>query len=380
MFVRMRFLSAVAAAGFGWCILPSCAGDVSTSATLPKGVPLFAVADSVILPAPSATGRNVELIGAFALSDSVITVVSNDAGGVVLVRADGTFLPAPRNLGAARPAYVAPCTQGGLVIITSGQRRALPLGEDGVLAGSWELPASVGTILGAQCESVRDLVALVEGTLPEIDGAALVRVGAALVHIADGGRRVDTVSTFPGRELLRFSPSDPGVVPPFGITIRFAAGPTRLYLATSNEATIDELQTNGRQLGTIDVVADARRVTRAEIDSALHARFARRLSQLPDDVVQEMIAALARDRSLPLWTALAVDPDENVWVAANEPPDPDGDRAWVVYSTGGSRRAKVFLPHDFEVTEVGRDYVLGFYRSLPAARAARRFGLQLLGG
>jgi hypothetical protein len=86
-----------------------------------------------------------------------------------------------------------------------------------------------------------------------------------------------------------------------------------------------------------------------------------------------------RDRTVPLWKTLVVDPDENFWATSYEPPDDDGDRTWMVYGTDGRRRARIYLPHDFEVTQVGRDYVLGYFQTLPPAAAARRFGLQMLG-
>jgi hypothetical protein len=329
---------------------------------------------------PEGLARDGRLIGVHALNDSTIVVVGTGPGAVALVDQSGTPMGSPRNLGKVKPARVAPCTQGGIVIITEGERRAIPVDAQATASDGWRVPSSIGTILGAQCESARDLVALVDGAPPTTTGAALVRVGASLVRLSDAGRRVDTLGSFPGREILRFSSSELGVDPPFGIATRFAAGPTRLYLANTDEATIQEFQTNGRRLGSIEVVGEMKRVSRARIDSALRALNGPRLSQLPTEVVRKMVDALARDRAEPRWSALAVDPDENVWVAGNEPPDKDGDRAWSVYTAGGSRRAKVFLPYDFEVTEVGRTFVLGFFRSAPPARAARRYGLLLLGG
>ena len=371
---RTTTVALLAAAGLGCSKAPPDA--------IPRrpNLPLFAVADSSVLSMPEGLARGGRLIGAYALSDSTIAVVGTGPGAVALVDRYGTPKGSPRNFGIAKPAQLALCTQGGIVIITEGDRRTIAVDSLGAVSEVWRIPATLGPIVGAQCESARDVILLVEGALPATSGAALVRLATTLLRLSDAGQRVDTLGIFPGREVLRFTSSDPGSSPPFGISTRFAAGPTRLYLANSNEATIQEFQTNGRRLGSIDLVGDATAVSRAQIDSALHARYGPRLSQLPKNAVQAMVAAMARERTYPRWAAFAVDPDENVWVTGNEPPDQDGDRAWVVYTAGGSRRAKVFLPHDFEVTEVGRTYVLGYLRSVPPARAARRYGLLLLGG
>ncbi len=373
---RPRLIAAISllsASGLG------CSGEQPDAATRTLNLPLFGTGDSVAVGVPEGAIRGGRLVGTYTLNDTVIAVVSTAPGGVALVHLRGAPMGSPERLAELRPAYVAPCTRGGIVIITDGERRAIPLSAAGVASDGWRFPPSMGTILGAQCESAEDLVALVDGTMPTIRGAALVRIGAALVRLTDGGRQLDTLGSFPGREILRFSSSDLGVEPPFGVSTRFAAGPTRLYLANTSESTIQLFQTNGRRLGAIDVVAERQKVSRNQIDSALKASVGAQLVTLPLKVHREIVDAMARERTVPLWKALTVDPDENVWATSNEPPDRDGNRAWVVYSADGSRRAKVFLPHDFEVTEVGRAYVLGFFRSAPPSLAARRYGLRLLG-
>jgi len=239
------------------------------------------------------------------------------------------------------------------------------------------VPSSLGAVLGAQCENGHDLIAMVDGSVPEASGVSLVRVGAALVRISQGGH-VDTLGSLPGRELLRLSATDSGVEPPFGVATRFAAGPTRLYLAATNEATILEYQTNGRRLAAIDVVRERTAVSRGQVDSALASSG--HADKLPREVREALLDAMTRERTVPLWKTLVVDPDENIWATSYEPPDKDGDRAWMVYAADGTRRAKIFLPHDFDVTEVSRTYVLGVFRSAPPGAAARWYGLQLLGG
>ncbi|MFN8582969.1 MAG: hypothetical protein U0163_18595 [Gemmatimonadaceae bacterium] len=69
-----------------------------------------------------------------------------------------------------------------------------------------------------------------------------------------------------------------------------------------------------------------------------------------------------------------------MWLASSGAADRDGDRIWTIYRSDGTRRARVYLPEAFQVTQVQTQYVLGFVRGLPAARAARMIKLQLLGG
>lgn len=365
-----------------WALLLSAATGISCGEQRPAvikkpAIPLFVAADSVVFRVPEALVRSGQLIGAYALSDTVVAIVSTAPGGVALVQTSGAYLGSPKGLGSGRPTNVARCTQGGIAIVTAGDRRVFVISPSGVAAEGPRIPASLGTVLGAQYENGRDLVALVDGAVPETQGAALVRVGAALVRISQG-QHVDTIGSFPGRELLRLSAADSGFEPPFGVATRFAAGPTRLYLAATNEATIQEYQTNGRRLAAIDIVRERSSVSRRQIDSALTASG--HADKLPIEAREALLDAMTRERTVPLWKTLVVDPDENIWATSYEPPDKDGDRAWMVYAADGTRKAKIFLPHDFDVTEVGRTYVLGVFRSAPPAGATRWYGLQLLGG
>ncbi|MEP7344707.1 MAG: hypothetical protein ABI877_05555, partial [Gemmatimonadaceae bacterium] len=151
------------------CLLCACAlgcpresvGTVARKSNLP----LFTTADSAVLRTPEGRVHDGRLIGAYALNDSTIAVVSTAPGGVALVHRTGRPIGLLQSFRGMRPAYVAPCTRGGIVIITEGDRRAIPLSAAGIASDGWRIPSSLGTIHGVQCESGRDLVALVDGTL-----------------------------------------------------------------------------------------------------------------------------------------------------------------------------------------------------------------------
>jgi hypothetical protein len=366
-----------------WFLL-AAACQRETRETASAAAAIFGVADSVVfeLAGETAGGDSIVTVRTRTTGDSLVAVVTTPRGGIAFFdrrgqlvdRVDRADVP-PRPIGPILAA--ADCAHGGLLLVTGGDRRVLSFDSAGAMVTRWRFPSSVGALLGVQCESPDDVLALADGEMPPIKMPSLVRVGSVLYRFAGRGTNVDTLGAFPGRELLRLSSADPGQVPPFGVFSRFAAGPTRLYVASSDQAAIEQLQVNGRTLGSITFVSDDDRVSRAAVDSALRAHLAARHASWPEAAFRGMAAVLAKNRQEAPWAAFAIDPDENVWVATNEAPN-EGDRLWFVFGPDGLRRAKGWVPYDFEVTEVGRTYILGFHRAEPARRAARMYGLRLM--
>lgn len=352
--------------------LASCSRE--SGVVRPTPAPQFAVADSTLVLLPPTIGDSI--VAVRSLGDSLLAVVTRAPGGVIVVRPDGTrSLPAEH--APWRPSVAVSCTHGGLLIISSNSTSLFVVSPNAKLTAAGRIPPGIGEILGAQCDRPVDLIVLADGTQPDVNGPTLLRLGAALIRLA--GATADTLAAFPGRELLVFGPGDRGTPPPFGVTVRFAAGAARLYMISSDESSITVFQTNGRPLSSIGVVAEPPSLSRTTVDSALGARFGQRLAVLSASARRDMVDALTRERHAPSWAGLVVDGDENIWVAANEPPDRDGDRVWTIYRPDGSRRGRVFLPWPFDVTEVGKDFVLGYLRDHRPRDAVRRYGLQLLG-
>ncbi|MFN8574857.1 MAG: hypothetical protein U0132_22585 [Gemmatimonadaceae bacterium] len=361
--------------------LLACRAEAPRPAPRAPSMPLFAAADSTIYELAALGSSSARMVGIHALGDSDVAIVTSAPGGIALSHFGGQ-LNIVKGLNGLIPEHSAVCTQGGVVVIGGHDRAVVHVGVDGSVAPAGALPRTIGRVLGLQCESPSDLLVLAEGSIPDVKTASLVRVGSALVRVSRDrdSVRVDTLGAFSGHELLRLSPNDPGIDPPFGVTVQLASGPTRLYVASTDESMITQIQTNGRRLGAIDFVSDDVPIPRTRVDSAVRATLGARLTTLPPNVADEMISGLAKDRKAARWVGLAVDPGENVWLALNVPPDRDGDRVWTIFRTDGARRAKVFLPFDFVVTDVRPQFVLGYLKGLPAARSARKFKLQLLGG
>lgn len=359
----------------------ACGSESPHLAAKAPQIPLFAAADSTVYALPNLGAQGARVVGVHALGDSAVAVVTSLAGGIALGR-DGSQLVTVKGLESLVPSHSAVCTQGGFIVLGNRERSIVHIGVNGDATSSGSVPPAIGRILGLQCESPADLLVLVEGSVPDAKTASLVRVGSALLRLSRGrdSVRVDTLGSFSGHELLRLSATDPGTDPPFGVTVHLASGATRLYVASTDESMITQLQTNGRRLGAIDFVSDDVPIARSRVDSAVRATFGSRLTTLPPSVASEMIDALAKDRKEPRWVGLAVDPGENVWLALNAPPDRDGDRVWTIFRTDGARRAKVFLPYDFVLTDVRPQFVLGYVKGVPTARAVRKLKLQLLGG
>src|SRR6185436_11936456 len=120
-------------------------GSESRAPIKRQNLPQFAAAESVVLRLPNgvASGR---LLGVFALNDTVLAIVSTE--GIALANRNGSSLGSPAGMAGERPAYVARCTQGGLVIITQTSRKTVHLDPSGTAFVGVPLPTQLGTILG----------------------------------------------------------------------------------------------------------------------------------------------------------------------------------------------------------------------------------------
>jgi hypothetical protein len=109
-------------------------------------------------------------------------------------------------------------------------------------------------------------------------------------------------------------------------------------------------------------------------------------SELPPQRVNEAMKAVARETApappsaelvfpshLPFWNKVLVSPSNWLWVRRYASPLEEETRRWDVYDPDGRQVARIEVPGNARLTEVGEDYVLGIFPDELDVERVQRF-------
>lgn len=356
------YLRAIAAAMMS--LLAACAdapaGRPLTSAAAwhVDSVPIFDIGAD---PADDTLALIGNAVAAYALGDSQVVVADRgfnqlryfDRGGALIRTAGG------EGDGPGETRYLGRMLRcGDSLYVQEMQRRTMMIfsaagvhARDYPLSGPdsrFNLPYRIACApSGAMVASGWDTIRVrewsrVRGTVP--------------YWLTDPTGAVTTVlGSWPGSERLT-GPNGSGPHP-LGKEAVLAYGRGRVYIGTADSFAIEVLATDGTPLAPIvkpNVV-----LATTEADIARH----RLLDTLGKDDRRRASAMRGWERfeypeTIPAYTALVVDRDDNLWVRAF-PRSTENVVRWVVFDPRGAEIGSVDLPGTLEVFDIGSDWVLG---------------------
>lgn len=172
----------------------------------------------------------------------------------------------------------------------------------------------------------------------------------------DGALRV-SLGALPGEEWLS-SPAGPmAMLHPFGRSTIAAIWGELVVVAPTDRYELRAYRSDGTLVRIIRRDHELRSPTRAELDALLADRYA----DVPEERRTGLLAETA-DMPLveffPAFEALQPDPLGYLWVREYGLPGQDGN-VWTVFDVDGRVQGLVETPPDFDVFEIGEDYILG---------------------
>jgi hypothetical protein len=191
---------------------------------------------------------------------------------------------------------------------------------------------------------------------------------------ADGVVR-DTLGRFPGIEMAQMkltiqgqSISAPNPVP-LGKQSVSVVGGTRFYIALNNSSEIEVRDLEGKLLSLIRLGTKPTPITPADIE--LHRKetieateSAPQVRNLPQELKDQITAGIRAAQypaTLPFFSSLHLDADQNLW--AHEVTRPAvKEQQFAVLDPGGRLLGRVTMPARFSLTGVGRDIVYGVWK------------------
>lgn len=182
----------------------------------------------------------------------------------------------------------------------------------------------------------------------------------------DGARRA-TLGPFPDQAVNRRPAATPGAwittAVPFGASTVVTAAGDRIVVG-DNVAYELRLHAPDGSLAAVFRRPDA--VPRPVRPEDLAAELEARLAPLPPieairDGIRMTFEEPPAPGTMPHFRAVFADPDGNLWVQAYAPPQEPGT-LWDVFDPEGRWLGGVEVPPGLEITEIGRDYVVGITR------------------
>lgn len=144
---------------------------------------------------------------------------------------------------------------------------------------------------------------------------------------------------------------------PLGKLSVIAIGHDRAYVGTADSFAIHVFDLNGKPLAMIRKPRMDLKTTPADI-----ARYIRldTTGRSPTTIRSRLAQSkqVKWPATLPAYSAFVVDSDDNLWVQSF-PRASEATSRWTVFSPRGLEVARIELPLDLAVKEIGRDYVLG---------------------
>lgn len=144
---------------------------------------------------------------------------------------------------------------------------------------------------------------------------------------------------------------------PLGKETLIALGKTRAYIGTADSGMISAYALDGTALPPLRLAARAAPATDADIE-AFKLRDTIAMAPARREWWLNMMKEMKFPSTLPAYSALLVDNNENVWVRSF-PAAAAAQVDWTIFSEAGTPVAKIQLPSTLKVTEVGADYVAG---------------------
>jgi hypothetical protein len=187
-----------------------------------------------------------------------------------------------------------------------------------------------------------------------------VRTAVPYLRFDREGALLDTIGQFPSGEAYRRLEAQRVILTglPFGRTpVREVAG-DRLHFGAATTYEIDTYSPDGRLIRRIRLDREPRPVSSADVAAfrAHRLEWAERSGTRAS--MERFLAEMPYPETMPPYSRLLVDAQENLWVREYQPEWETGS-TWRVFDAGGRYLGAEVMPDKLEPYQIGRDFVLG---------------------
>lgn len=194
---------------------------------------------------------------------------------------------------------------------------------------------------------------------PQTEGG-LRRDSVLYLRCDPAGTLLDTVGWFPGPEW--YVKSDEGIMAAssraFGRSPVAAASADAFYFGSSDFYEIARYDAEGQLRRLIRRAHESLEVTPQDIENWIEERLADSEDENQRVFWERLYADMPFPETMPAYERLIVDDEGSVWVEDYRRPGDEQPR-WTVFDSAGVMLGEVETPPEFQVFQIGSDFVLG---------------------
>lgn len=259
--------------------------------------------------------------------------------------------------------WVKPYRGDSIVVYDSRLTRISVFDADGRFARTFPIKAMEGSSMGRADDVFEDGSVLVEEFLgmPPDAGREVARPIEPRYRIGPEGEFEDSLLAYRGSEMFMHDANN-GLVffgpPMFGRSTSYGVYGNRIYVASNDEYEIRVHGSDGALQSIVRKQHENGDVTDADVAALREERLG---GDFPEGMREAMIDVLDNTpirETLPAYRSILLDRMGNLWVREYNRPA-DAMPRWTVFTPEGEMLGTVSLPDDFDLQDVGDDYLLG---------------------
>jgi hypothetical protein len=311
-----------------------------------------------------------QIAGVGRLADGTVVVGDGGAQEVRFFGSDGRHLRSVGRSGEGPGEFLGLSVVG---VGPSGQvwaydfslRRITWFSPDGEEAGltSLAMEPPVLTAVGALPDGtflLKQLWGAVQVSEASVSG--LRRDPVAWVRFDDGGALIDSLGSYPGREVYLYDENGRGVMstPPFARNSVGTIRGERVVVGDQESFELGEYDTQGALLRVIRIPDRVEDVGPAELEAYIQGRLATYPPERHPSIRQSL-EEMPAPNTLPAYGGMISDSRGNLWVGAWAM-FPEVAPFWTLFDEDGRWLGVVEVPPNFFPMDIGEDWVLGVER------------------
>ena len=203
-----------------------------------------------------------------------------------------------------------------------------------------------------------------EIAVPDYEAGGLARHPTVLVLFDLEGTSGDTIGWTPGRE--EYTSETLSAAPLFGKASVFDTHGDRVFVGSSHDMQIEELNTSGDTVRILRIpdypLALTAAQVRAERDARLDIPLPPGVTVLPPHFVAAL-EDMPSPETRPAYAGMLLDPTGAIWLRPfRGMSEGTGPEPWLVFGPDGDWLGNVEIPENFRVMDIGVDEILGVWR------------------
>lgn len=301
------------------------------------------------------------VIGATRLASGAIVVGDASSARVLYFDQAGNFVKSFGRLGDGpgefrMPRWLGHCGSNVVGIYDAATASLTLLSEDGALLGRSRLPPNLNFAAPINCARAESFTLLLNRIQVRVGPGQHLKIPTAVARVV-GMDRLDTLYRGGIQEYYVAQSGQAYSEVPLGRATLSTSGRTLLFVAENFTDTVGVFTQEGALVRRLRLGLARPRMTRVHWERAVEARVVTEPLERTRILLRSVLRELPAPEVLPAIHQIVADAADNLWVRTYHDLSTQYS-LWLVFSPDGTPIARVVLPRQLRVLEIGIDHLL----------------------